>query len=85
MKKISDSRVGPKFSSKKLRNPQFKRARLEALLEDEQEKTGKDETEQIGVLFWTNVSMIAKYHSINSRKQMCPCTKKRNVFSGTSG
>ena len=28
-------------------NPQFKRARLEASLEDEQEKTGKDETEPI--------------------------------------
>ena len=84
-------------------SPQFKRARLEETLEDEQEKTGEDEIEQIGpenklmtksqgnpnhqqqVLFWTNVSMIAEYHFINYPRQMCPCTKKRNVFNGTSG
>ena len=61
-------------------NPQFKRARLEAPLEDEQEKTGKDVTERIGP---ENILMTKSQGTPNSsthvRKKMCPCTKKRNV------
>ena len=37
------------------------------------------------VLFGTNVSMIVKSHFINCPKEMFPCTKRQNVFSGTSG
>ena len=44
-----DSRLWPKSLTEKLPgSPQFKRARLEEPLENEQEKTGEDETERIG-------------------------------------
>ena len=49
MGRVLDSRLWPKSLTGKLPgSPQFKRARLEEPLENEQEKTGEDETERIG-------------------------------------
>ena len=49
MERVSDSRLWPKsFTAKLLEVLSSKGARLEEPLDDEQEKTGQDETELIG-------------------------------------
>ena len=97
MERVSDSRLWPKsFTGKLLEVLSSKGARLEEPLDDEQEKNwaGRNRTDrsrghthddQQQDQFWTNASMIAKYHFIKYPKEMFPCTKKRNVFNGTSG
>ena len=83
-------------------SPEFKSARLEEPLDEEQEKIEEDDASRISpgetlvpknpgnpqhqpVLFWTNVSMVAKSHFTNCLRGMCQCTKRQNVFSETSG
>ena len=79
-------------------SPQFKRARLEEQVDDEQEKTGRDETELAGpedTLMTksqgepnssTASSILDKrqYDRKTSFRQLL-CTKKRNALNGTSG
>ena len=103
MKRILDSRIQTKIPTEETGgSPQFKRPRLEEPLEDEQGRTGEDETEPIdpenipmtknpekpnsstaSSILDKRQCVIAKYHFIDYPRPMCPCTKKRNVFSGT--
>ena len=73
--RIMDSRLWPKsLDEETAGSPQFGIARLEEPLDDEQEKSGEDDPSRIG-----------PEETLMTKNPDVPCTKRRNVFSGTNG